>query len=420
MASPTVHENVANVVRDWAGDVCSVARQPILTMSGRLHGYELLLRSGTANAACPNENAIDNLLDDTVVFGLERYTNGFPAFVCCTAEALMGQLVRVLPPALTVLTIAESIPPTMELADACRNLKARGFRLAIDDFTARPHPLLEMADYVRVDYGVPEPIGRTKLQFVPNSGRIAMVAKRLDTQEEYARARKEGFTLFQGDFFFRPALVKNRKVPANRLFHFEILQSLYREPVDLKKLSLQVMRDASLTYRLLRLVNSPVCAIRQEVHSIEAAIIIVGVDMFRRFATMAVLSELNTDQYPEVLHLALLRGRFCELGARMCRQNPAEQYLLGLFSLLPAMLRLPIEEAIEALPLRHEIRQALCGIDNHERCLLSWLERHERGNWQACDQIAETNRLSPPQLTRFYGEAALWAQQALQSASAQG
>jgi c-di-GMP phosphodiesterase len=403
---------------DWAGQMCYVARQPILNASGRLHAYELLFREGPEATGTDSETSIGSLLDETVLFGLERFTNGFPAFVSCTAQALKRELVRVLPPDLTVLAVPESVEPTADLVEACSKLKSLGFRLALDDFTGGFHPLEGLVDYIRVDFGAPVRVPLEQLRQRLDADPVALVAKRVATHDDYRRAIAEGFKHFQGDYLFRPALLTNRKVPANKLAHFQILQTLYRDPVDLKRLSHLVMQEASLTYRLLRLVNSPVCAVRQEVRSVEAAIIIVGLDTFRRFATMAILCDANGDEQPEILRTALLRARFCELGARTCRLDAAEQYLVGLFSLLPAMLRLPMEDLTHSLPIRDELRQALEGTDNRERCLLGWLERHEHGDWTSCDALSRAYGLNQEKLVRRYGDALIWAEAALRSAVA--
>jgi EAL and modified HD-GYP domain-containing signal transduction protein len=111
-----------------------------------------------------------------------------------------------------------------------------------------------------------------------------------------------------------------------------------------------------------------------------------------------------------------VRARFCELAARTCRLDAPEQYLLGMFSLLPAMLRVPMSELTPALPLRDEVRQALEGTQNRERCLLQWLESHEHGQWDDCDSIVQANRLSQERLIRCYGDSVVWAQAALRSA----
>ena len=170
----------------------------------------------------------------------------------------------------------------------------------------------------------------------------------------------------------------------------------------MRKLTALLKRDASLTYRLLRLVNSPMCAMRQEVRSIQAALLAVGEDTFRRIAMLAIASELNAGQPAEILRMAFVRGRFCELAAGLCALDPTEQYLLGMLSLLPAMMRLPMEELAPALPLREEIREALLGKANPERILLEWLESHEYADWEACDAIAQADGLGPEDLARCY------------------
>ena len=393
-----------------------VARQPILDLHSRVHGYELLFRNGPdLTFRGDGDLATRTMLDNTVIFGLERLTGGLPAFVNCTLESLTDNLVNVLPASMTVLEILENLEPTPDLIDACRRLKASGFRLALDDFVWRPEiqPLVELADYIKVDFAVNGAREREILLRQLRGATVALVAEKVETQTEFAGAVAEGFKLFQGYFFCRPVLMENRKVPVNRLSQIEILRELRTDSIDIPRLSQLVKRDASLTYRLLRLINSPVCAMRQEVRSIEAALIVVGEETFRRMATLAITSELNSGGPHELLRMAFVRARFCELAAGLCAADATEQYLVGLLSLLPAMLRLPMEELTPALPLREEIRLALLGAPIRERCLLEWVISHEYGKWTACDEIAREHGLSGADAVRFYGEAVLWAEAAL-------
>ena len=408
---------------NFDGEVRYVARQPILNLQARVHAYELLFRNAAEPVSRRDcEVATQTMLDNAVIFGLDRFTNGLPAFVSCTEEALTEQLVNVLAPRATVLAISATVQPTPRVLDACLDLKKQGFRIALDDLAGRAklHQLVQLADYIRVDFTRIDRAVRQSL-VCSHSPSVAMVARKVDTQEDYRQACAEGFTLFQGDYFCHPVLLKKRKVPTSKLFHFEIVQHLLRDPIDIPKISKLVMRDASLTFRLLRLVNSAVCAIQQEVRSIESAIFIVGEDVFRRMVSLAVLSELNAERPPEILHMALVRARFCELAASPFCLDPGEQYLLGLLSLVPAMLRLPMEELIPSLPLRDRICDALQGTINSERSPLTWLEFHERGDWEACDAIVLDNhasqpRPSPERLIQAYSDAVFWAQSALNSA----
>ena len=405
---------------ELAGALRYVARQPIMDLRGRVHAYELLFRSGPeAFFQGDGDLATRTMLDNTVLFGLEALACGFPAFVNCTSESLIERMVDVLPASMTVLEILETLEPTPTLIDACRKLKAAGFRLALDDFiwNLKFEPLVHLADYIKVDFRQTDLMERKKLRKQLGAVPLAMLAEKVETQEEYKQACAEGFTFFQGYYFCRPMLLKNCKVPSNRLSQIGILELLRGDSIDLHKLSRLVERDTSLTYRLLRLVNSPIYAVRQEVRSIESALMVVGEDSFRRIAMLAITSELSTGQPQEILRMAFVRGRFCELAAGLCGLDPTEQYLLGMLSLLPAMLRLPIEALTPELPLRTEIRQALEGEINPERILLEWLERHENGDWQACDTVVETNGLSQEKVLACYAAAVVWAEGALRFAA---
>jgi EAL and modified HD-GYP domain-containing signal transduction protein len=393
-----------------------VARQPILDRRGRVHGYELLFRSGPEQAfRGDGDLATRTMLDNTVIFGLERLTGGLTAFVNCTREALTDKLVDILPPSMFVLEILENLDPTPELVDACRRLKSAGFRLALDDFIWKPEfePLIELADYIKVDFTLSAARERQELLRRVKGAPIALIAEKIESQQEYNQACAEGFTLIQGYYFCRPELIENRQVPANRLSHIEILRLLRKESLDLPELARLVKRDPSLTYRLLRLINSPVCAVRQEVRSVEAALLAVGENVFRRVAMLAITSELNAGEPVELLRMAFIRARFCELAASLYSLDPTEQYLLGLLSLLPAMLRMPMHELTPSLPLREKICEALMGAPIPERRLLTWLIAHEHGDWTACDAIANDHSLDQVALLRIYEDAVVWAESTL-------
>jgi EAL and modified HD-GYP domain-containing signal transduction protein len=409
----------ANLVPgESAGGLRYLARQPILDTRGRVHGYELLFRSGPETVfRGDGDHATRTMLDNAVMFGLDKLTAGLPAFVNCTREALTDQLVDVLPPSMTVLEILENLDPTPELIASCRQLKAAGYRLALDDFVWREgmDELVEIADYIKVDMSVVGSEERRGLLEQLQNKPVVLVAERVETQQDYQQVLSEGFSLFQGYYFCRPMLFKNRNIPPNRLFHFQILQLLQRSPTDLRKLSDLLKKDTSITYRLMRLVNSPVCAMRQEIRSIETALIAVGEDAFRRIATLAIASDLNGDQPMELLRMAFVRGRFCELTAGLCGLDPMEQYLLGMLSLVPAMMKISVEDLAPSLPLRESVQDALLGKDVRERCLLHWLECNERGDWKGCDELIQHYGLQGEEIIHCYEEALVWAEEAISS-----
>ena len=306
--------------RHVPGRLCSVARQPILDLHSRVHAYELLL-CGATELNGSGEAACRNMAETIAFFGLQKpselkkLTGKLMAFVSCPMEALSDQLAQMLPSTLTVLQITAGLEVSPDLMAACRQLKDLGFRFALDDFRWQPQfmPLVELADYVKVDFGRVRPEERRDLFEKLHGVTIAVLAKGVDTQADYRQAREEGFVLFEGYYFCEPVPIRNRRPPVNQILRIDILKALQQHPLDVRRVSQLVKRDGPITYQLLRLVNSPLWEVRQAVDSIDVALLMVGDDAFRRIATMAIASEFNGAQPPELLCLAMVRGRFCEV-----------------------------------------------------------------------------------------------------------
>jgi c-di-GMP phosphodiesterase len=394
-------------------ELCSVVRQPILDLRGRVHAYELRFRE---NPAAGRVSPFNTLIETAGAFGLEKpselkkLTGKLTAFVHCPLEALTEHLAQVLPASLTVLEIEPSLEVSPEIVCSCRQMKALGFRLALVGSTneLQRASLLELADYIAVDFSRTTAELRRRLLDELRGRPVMILAKGVHIRHDYRSAREEGFTLFQGCFFLEAMAMRNRRPPVNQMLRLDILKALQQHPMDLHKVSRLVKRDGPLTYQLLRLVNSPLWGMRQNVESIEVALVAVGENSFRRIATLAIASEFNGDQPAELLSMAVLRGRICELTASNRGLDAFGQYLLGLLSLLPAMQGQPMSEVTPALPLSADILEALLGKKCPERAVLGWLENCERGDWAACDAAAQADGLDQAELSRVYIEAVAW------------
>lgn len=393
-----------------------LARQPILDDKGRVVAYELLFRSTAANVfSGQGDTASQAMIDNIMLYGLEKLTAGLPAFINCTADTLSGAYVQMLPQPLTVLEVLENVEATEEVVRACTTMRRQGYRIALDDFEYRPSldPLIRIADIIKIDFRLTPAAARRKLISSLSEFKGVYLAEKVETREEYELACKEGFRLFQGYYFCKPSLLKKRAVPSNRLVHLRLLKLMLKDPLDIAEISEIVKSEPSLAYRLLRFVNSASRALDQEVTSIQSALLMVGDKLFRRMATLAVAVELNSGPSPEILRMALVRARFCETAAAFCGLDSTEQYLLGLFSLLPAMLQMSMEEALAPLSLSGPIRAALMGTENPNRCPLYWLENHEHGNFAACHQLALSHGIVPQHLEQNLMDAILWTDELL-------
>jgi EAL and modified HD-GYP domain-containing signal transduction protein len=400
------------------GQTHYVVRLPILNPLSEVHAYELLFWGGQEmTAGWKNELATHAVLSNAMVFGIEELASGKPALVQCTAESLTEEWVWNLPPNLTIVELQEDSKASPAQLDACARLKELGFKLALDDFTKKPGAgaLLELADYVMVDIANLRADDRRLLRAFLAGVPASPIAKNVESQEEFREAWGAGFKLFQGYYFCRPEPVRDHQIPANRMLHIQILEALQKDPIDLNQLSRLIMCDASLTYSLLRLVNSPLYAIRQEVTSIHSALMQLGEERSRRIAMLAIASDFDTGQPPELLRMAFERGRFCELSAELLGLSPNEQYLIGMASMFPAMLRMTIDNLVQVLPLREEARAALLGQQTREGVLLNLMVCQERRDWETHDALIKSNGLQVTELMWRCAEARDWASATIQS-----
>lgn len=240
-----------------------------------------------------------------------------------TPTSLVSSGVIGLPACRTVLQLPANSEQTPELVEACRTMKETGYGLALEDYSGNSGILTGFADYIKDDLAVCDVATRKELLLKARGASAKLVARSVETQEQFDQARAEGFDLFEGYYFSRPQAQKDQRIPGNKLVHLEILELIQNEPYDLRRLSQLVSCDPLLTFRLLRLVNSPICAVRQEVTSIQSALLLVGQDAFRRVASVAIATDLNAEQPAEILRMALARSRFCELAASLCDASQA-------------------------------------------------------------------------------------------------
>jgi EAL and modified HD-GYP domain-containing signal transduction protein len=382
-----------------------LARQPILDRRGTVFGYELLFH---ALVESPPDSRLSRasrgMLDVLSFFGVERFTGGTWGFVQCGMEALAGDLLEGLPPTMTVLEIpwCEEMPESL-VRECCR-LKEMGFRLALSDYSLDDprQPLLSLAHHVKVDIANLDSPHWHRLCNALCRTQATVVADNIHTHHAFRKARAAGVQYFQGFYFCHPELFPNGTVPADRAHHMEILRELFKDPLDLKTLVPLVSRDPSLVFRVLRFVNSPICAVRNPVTSLETALLILGDRIFRRIAMLAIQCTLSQDQSPELLRMAQTRARFCSDAAMLAGLDSEEMYLLGMLSLLPAMLQVPMHTILPGLPLRREICDALAGGASRERCLLSWLEALEANDIAECEAISTRYGLSKNSMAEMY------------------
>lgn len=391
-----------------------VARQPIFDRNEDVFGYELLFRDGVENAFHGDvDKASRATLDRAFLMGLDVLCDGRRAFVNCTRDTLMDGLVTLLPPATTVVEILESVPMDAEVLAVCRGLKDAGYTLALDDYVAndRREKLADIADIIKVEMKLTTPEQRAALmkRFAP--GRCRMLAEKVETYAAFAETRKQGFAYFQGYFFRRPEVLSTNDVPANRLNYLRMLQEVSRPDLDLRELEKLVKAEASVCYRLLRYLNSTTFAFRNEIHSVRHALTILGERDLRRWVRLVATVGAGQDKTSDLVLSALVRGRFGELLAPYVAHGESDLFLLGLLSLIDAMLEMPMEQILQRISLDLPTKAVLLAQPSPLGPVFQLILAHESGDWEHATKLAEQLRLKAQTVAAYYWQAQQWARE---------
>lgn len=405
-----------------------VARQPILDARRELFAYELLFRPSsvaTASATASSEASARVITDAVVSFGLDTLAQGRPAFINVTREMLVEGMLAALPPGRVVLEVLETIDADPDVLGACQRLRAEGYRIALDDFVLheRTRGLLRVADFIKLEVGdTSDPANRRDVLAASRSYPVALLAEKVETPSQFERARREGFQYFQGFFFGRPETQGARAVPADRIGYVRLLRALGDPDLTVQKLEDLVRPDPLLCFRVLRTVNSAGFAQATRIASIRQALVLLGVAAVRRWVALWALAGLSDQAHPEVLVMAAVRARTCEILAARQRgpETAAAGFLLGLCSLLDAVLQIPMPALLDSLPLPPEVLAALRGDDTADRRLLECVIAHEQAAWTRAASLAAVAGIDPESVAVAYQEALQWAAESRRSQDASG
>lgn len=395
-----------------------MARQPVFDRRMEIVGYELLHRSGPANVfvPCDGDQASARVISDVCfLHDLDVYAGSAKLFVNVTTDVLAKGYVTILPPDRTVVEVLESVDVVPEVVSACQELRQAGYTVALDDYCDAPRwkPLLPFVDILKIDFIATEARERKRLarQYRPLG--IRLLAEKVETPEIFREAAQSGYELFQGYFFKVPVMICAKDIPSQRLHYLNLLAEIHRPEADVTKLAEVIRADVSLTYKLLRYINSAFFGVRQRVDSVHHALLLLGVRELRRWASLVALTCLAEEATPEVTHSALVRARFCECLAEKLGRLEATQslFLLGLLSLIDVIVGRPMGEIVSHLPIEDGIKQALVGERNRYREILDIVVAYEAGQWDRLPEAAAVLNLPECALPAGFEDALRWTQE---------
>ncbi len=390
-----------------------IARQPIFSRRLKIFGYELFFRSGLDNYFDTSQDDCEAtskvITNSFFLIGIRNLTENRKAFINFNAGMLVKDYPSLFPKDITVVEVLEKVEATEEVLAACRELRERGYLVVLDGFFFRQgeKPLVDHADIVKLDINQ---MSRAEIvrHFHELSGNgVKLLAECVETVEEFEFCKSLGFDYFQGYFFSRPKIVTGNDIPGTKMRYLQLLHQIQDENYDYDKISCLVATDASLSYKLLKYVNSAFYALNREIDSLKSALAIVGENELRRWISLMMLSYLAEEKPSELIRLSLFRARFCELIAfRNFSRDANMFYTAGMFSLLDALLDQPMERLLEEIPFSDTMKKALLGGSGSSLSdTLKLVQAYERGDWARI--VPMTYSLSFPidELPGVYDEA---------------
>jgi EAL and modified HD-GYP domain-containing signal transduction protein len=388
-----------------------VARQPIYGPAMTVMAYELLyLESDAARTAVDSREATLRVVADAALeIGLDRLAGGLPVHINYPRELLLMDAPLTVQPERVVIEVVEDVPGGPALVEAVRALRARGHRVALDDYSPRLNDpaLLDVVDLVKIDVSQQSAADLARLAPELTRRGLALIAKEVETVEQFEHCLQIGFEGFQGDFLHRPETFEAQRVPSSRLATLRLISALQNPDCSMQAIETLVSQDLPLSYRVLRCINSSYYNLPRKVESIRQAIVMLGLDNLRRLATLLALQGF--DNRPVSLFLtAMTRARLCEQLARLAGVADTGPYFItGLFSLLDVLTGVSIAALLDELPLSESVERALVAQEGDLGAALRCARAYERASWGRVSY----GGLAPELIRAAYVDAVFWAEQ---------
>lgn len=393
-----------------------VARQPIFNKKQQVVAYELLFRDGTSNSF-PNiadDRATARLImDNQLNLGTRYLTSGKKALINIGPDSLKQELSYFLPPRDVIIELLETIRPTQENYQYVRGLFHSDYRLALDDFeySKEWEPFLKLIRLVKFDI-LATPLDQIKGVVSELKGRknLKLLAEKVETLEEFEQAKSMGFNFFQGYFFAKPRVIEQNDIEINYAIALLIYAEVLRPNLNIGKIADLFAQDTALAYKLLRLMNSGVFPIKSRIESLKQALVYLGDERVRKFVGLIMTAHVAHMKPSELTRLSIVRSRFCELIAKKIAPTMANSaFLVGLFSLLDAILDKPMDVVINKLPFPEPIQEALLGKPNTLHYILNVVKAYEKGSWWTLQEACLFINLNDDCLPDFHQASIRWA-----------
>ena len=385
-----------------------VARQPILDRTGRTYGYEVLVGPALSATGAEDDVAATALETPFLLFGVEAITGGMAAFIGCSRETLLTTDAAGLPRGSIVLEIPRSVEPDHDVREACRRARVSGHLVAVDH--VRADALIDVADIVTVDFALTAPEARAGLVPHYRPRTMKVLARHVETHEDFEGAKTAGYDYFHGHFFSQPVIIAGRDIAPFKLHMLELIRAINQPDLEFSQVEALIKREVSLTLKLLNYMKLTKFGLRRPVSSVRQALLLLGESGVRRWASVVALAGVGRDKPFELVVSSVVRARLCEAiceGAGM-EDRAADSFLLGLFSMIDVLVGRPLAAVLQTLPVADDVSDTLLGHGTPLRPVYDLAIAYEQGDWAEVSRLAPKLGLQPRSVADMYVSAVGW------------
>tara|TARA_R110002124_G_scaffold67546_1_gene183275 strand:+ start:847 stop:2064 length:1218 start_codon:yes stop_codon:yes gene_type:complete len=393
------------------------ARQAIFNRKEHVVAYELLYRGGPENIfpqIDPHRATSKLIMRTHLNHGLALITDGKPALINFPEESILSGLPEILPTKQVMIEILETVTPSDEVYEACQKLYHQGYHLALDDFVYKAEwaRFFKLVKLIKFDIqATPLSELAVLINKLKKKKNLKILAEKVETKDEFLQAKKLGFHYFQGYYFCKPEMSGHHEIDNSQAIMLGLMQECLKTELNINNITSYFERDVGLCFKLFKFINSGIFPLTQNVTSIKNALIYLGDTQTKKLILLLTSGILATNKPKELTRLAIIRARFCELMAAKAMPEYAEAgFMVGLFSLLDAMLDKPLDNLLDDLPLAPEVHAALTS-DKPSRLkyILNAVIYYEKGSWYNTKRNAEMVNVTYEELTDYYQNALVWA-----------
>ncbi|MEG5551963.1 EAL domain-containing protein [Enterobacter wuhouensis] len=399
-----------------------IARQPIFNTDMNTVAYELLFRDGMTNRFpdVSAEYATSRMISDQFLcVPSQRIAGTHTSFINFPSRMVIDGSGEALDKDSVVIEILEDAIPGAELLQAVKEMCARGYRFALDDFTLAPEwdvflPYISILKF-DVQHNTLAQIQGYLRSRKAQTAHVQYLAEKVETKEEFKIYRDAGFTLFQGYFFCRPEIIKYKRLSQNQLAIFRLQMEVGRNKPDFRIIESLIKTDLTLSYKIMRYMKHTAFKYGGSINfsklTLSEVLMYLGENQIRRFVAVVVLACAGNDTVNELYPLSMMRGKFCELIAqKMDKPLLAENaFICGLFSLLDTLLDLPMVELMKQIAVPQSVSNALCHQEGVLADIVTLCRYYEQQNWDEALRMGQALRLSEEDVVEAMRMATIWA-----------